>query len=69
LILGSSMEWSAFPAEVLKEMDGVLRKEDRKPFPDVRTLQDAAGRTPALLAQEVGGVWLEWVQSGRLAAP
>jgi hypothetical protein len=69
LILGSSLEWSAFPAEVLKAMDGVLSKDDRKASPDIRTLQDADGRTPAALAQEVGGIWMEWIQCGRFAAP
>lgn len=69
LILGSSLEWSDFPAEVLKAMDGVLNKEDRRASPDVRALRDADGRTAAALAREVGGSWTEWTQSGRLAAP
>lgn len=69
LVLGSSLEWSAFPPEVLKSMKGVLSKEDRKAVPDIRTLQDADGRTPAALAQEVGGLWTEWLQNQRLQAP
>jgi hypothetical protein len=67
LVLGSSLDWSAFPPEVLKAMEGVLSKEDRRATPDIRTLQDADGRTPAALAQELGGVWHGWHQ--RLQAP
>ena len=66
LILGSSLEWSAFPPEVLKALDGILSKEDRRASPDIRSLKDGEGRTPAALARDVGGVWLGWLENNRL---
>lgn len=69
LVLGSSLEWTAFPSEVLQAVDGVLSRDDRKATPDIRGLKDCEGRTPAALAQEIGGSWLEWVHTGRLSAP
>ena len=69
LVLGSSLDWSSLPLEVLKAIDGTLDKEDRKATPDVRGLRDSEGRTPAAVAQDVGGIWLNWLEDGRLRAP
>jgi hypothetical protein len=69
LVLGSSLAWSSFPVEVLGAMNGILSKEDRKEFPDIRSLKDSEGRTPAALAEEIGGPWFEWLERGRLSAP
>jgi len=67
LALGSQLEWSRFPSVVLQAMHGLgLRKEDRRGEPDIRTSEDDAGRTPAVLAQELGGVWTEWLRENRL---
>ena len=67
LALGSQLEWSKFPAMVLQAMQGLgLRKEDRKEDLDIRSLKDNEGRTPADLAKEVGGLWIEWLSEGRL---
>lgn len=66
LALGSQLEWDRFPAVVLQAMQDLgLSKEDRNGEPDIRTLQDSEGRTPAALAKEVGGVWQEWLREGR----
>jgi hypothetical protein len=67
LALGSELEWSKFPATIMQAMQGLgLHKEDRKGRPDIRTLEDSEGRTPAALAQEIGGPWTEWLGEGRL---
>lgn len=68
LALASGLEWSRFPDIVLQAMQGLdLQQEDRKAQPDIRTLQDSEGRTPAALAQEVGGIWTQWLSEGRLS--
>lgn len=67
LALGSGLDWSKFPPIVLQAMQGLeLKKEDRRAKPDIRTLVDSEGRTPAALAAEVGGPWEEWLQEKRL---
>ncbi|EXJ95537.1 hypothetical protein A1O1_00659 [Capronia coronata CBS 617.96] len=66
LALGSQLDWDKFPAVVLQAMQGLgLSKEDRNGEPDIRTLQDNDGRTPAALAKELGGVWADWLREGR----
>jgi hypothetical protein len=67
LALGSQLEWEKFPSIVLQAMHGLgLRKEDRNGEPDIRSLVDSEGRKPADLAQQLGGVWEEWLSEGRL---
>jgi len=69
LALSSQLEWDRFPAVVLQAMHGFgLHKDDRSGGPDIRTLEDSEGRTPAALAKELGGVWTEWLSDGRLLA-
>lgn len=67
LAMASTLDWSRFPSNVLQAMESLgLAKSDRKADPDIRTLQDANGRTPLTLAQATGGVWTTWVSDGRL---
>jgi len=67
LAVGSRLEWDKFSSDVLQAMQGLgLRKEDRRGEPDIRTLVDSEGRTPADLAQQLGGVWTAWLSEGRL---
>ncbi|EXJ64227.1 hypothetical protein A1O7_00563 [Cladophialophora yegresii CBS 114405] len=69
LALGSQLEWEKFPSIVLQAMQGLgLQQEDRNDEPDIRTLVDSEGRTPADLAKQLGGVWEEWLSKGRLIA-
>lgn len=69
LLLASSVEWTRFPPQVLQAMKPLnLTKEDRKLGVDVRSLQDSHGRTAAELAQEIGGIWASWSESGLLSA-
>lgn len=67
LALGSQLDWDKFPSNVLQAMQSLgLRKEDRSGDPDIRTLVDSDGRTPADLAKQLGGIWQEWLKDGRL---
>jgi hypothetical protein len=68
LVLGSSLDWSQFPPQVLQAMELLnLSKDDRKVGIDLRSLKDSEGRTAAALAQEMAGVWSSWCESGRLS--
>ena len=69
LVLGSSLDWAQFPPQVLQGMNELnLSKEDRKSGIDVRSLRDSKGQTAAALAQDIGGLWSSWCDSGRLSA-
>lgn len=65
LALASNLDWSKFPKAVLDAMQSLgLSKEDRRPSPDIRTLNDNNGRTPLDLAKETGAPWAHWVSDG-----
>lgn len=67
LAMASTLDWSKFPPDVLQAMESLgLDRSDRKADPDIRSLQDANGRTPLALAQSIGGVWSAWTVDGRL---
>ncbi|KEF60260.1 uncharacterized protein A1O9_05110 [Exophiala aquamarina CBS 119918] len=67
LALGSQLEWSKFPDAVIQAMQELgLQKEDRNSQSDIRSLKDSSDRTPADVAKEVGGLWVEWLNEGRL---
>ncbi|KAJ9607299.1 hypothetical protein H2200_008372 [Cladophialophora chaetospira] len=67
LALGSKLDWNKFPSVVLQAMESLgLQKEDRSDDPDIRSLVDSEGRTPAELAQQLQGPWEEWLKTGRL---
>jgi hypothetical protein len=70
LVLGSSLAWSEFPPIVLRAMESMgLSKDDRSAEPDMRSLKDSEGRPATAVAREIGGVWLDWANSGRLDPP
>ncbi|OCL13582.1 hypothetical protein AOQ84DRAFT_332418 [Glonium stellatum] len=68
LLLASNLDTQEFPALVFQEAGalGVMR-EDQADKVDVRSLRDANGRTAEDLAVEMGGVWVGWPGTGRLA--
>lgn len=69
LALASTLDWSKFPPPVLQAMQSFgLSKEDRVPQTEIRSIKDSEGRSPKQLAEELGGVWKIWVESGRLTA-
>lgn len=67
LLLASALELSAFPTEVIdaaRRLD--VERETGKSDPDIRDLRDYEGKTAEERATEIGGVWQEWVNKGRL---
>lgn len=70
LLLASTLEMSQFPRKVLEAAQNFgLSRADQSGKADIRTLKDAEGCTAVHLAIRVGGLWKEWLQSGRLKAP
>ena len=70
LMLASSLKTSEFPRELLTLADrhGLQRPfEDVKP--DIRSLKDIEGKTAEQRAAAIGGIWEDWVSSGRLKPP
>ncbi len=70
LLLASTLDISQFPKQVIRAAEQLgARREDQTGKDDIRTLQDAEGMTAAQRAAAIGGVWDEWVRSGRLRGP
>ncbi|ETN39798.1 uncharacterized protein HMPREF1541_06024 [Cyphellophora europaea CBS 101466] len=69
LALASTLDWSQFPAQVLEAMTSLgLSREDRVKGIDIRNVNDSEGRSPKTLAEQLGGPWKAWIDSGRLTA-
>lgn len=70
LFLASTLDISQFPQEVLEaaQIFG-LSREDQSGKGDIRSLRDAEGLTAEQRAARIGGVWDEWLRSGRLKPP
>lgn len=67
LALASTLDWSQFPPAVLQAMQSLgLSKEDRVAGTEIRSMNDSEGRSPKQLAEELGGSWKAWADSGRL---
>lgn len=70
LVLGSSLDWRKLPPVILHAMESIgISKDQRIAEPDIRTLKDNEGRTAAAVAEEIGGVWSDWIRSGWLDPP
>lgn len=67
LALASTLDWAQFPPPVLQAMTSLrLSKDDRVAGTDIRTVNDSEGRSPKALAEQIGGPWRAWIDSGRL---
>ena len=44
-----------------------ITREDQTGKADIRSLKDGEGRTAEQLAAERGGIWSDWLGSGRLS--
>lgn len=70
LLLASRLDLEQFPPEVLQAAHSLgVRREDQEGKLDIRSLKDAEGLTAEQRAVEVGSVWNEWLQDGRLKPP
>jgi hypothetical protein len=69
LLLASNLDMGHFPGEVMQEAAdlGVARLNSAGKQ-DIRTILDAAGRSPEHLAVEIGGPWARWLGQGLLSA-
>ena len=68
LLLASNLNMQEFPALVFQEAGALdVMREDQADKLDIRSLRDANGRTAEDLAAEMGGVWVGWPGTGRLA--
>lgn len=69
LLLASTMPTSEFPPEVLQTAEQLqLSREEQRGKVDIRTLKDERGMTAADVATILGGIWNDWLISGRLIA-
>lgn len=67
LWLASTLPISDFPVEVLHAAEQLqLSREDQGDKIDIRALKDERGMTAADLSNVLGGVWIDWLASGRL---
>lgn len=68
LMLASTLDLEQFPTHIRQagESLGVMR-EDQAGKVDIRSLQDAEGRTAEQLARSIGGAWSDWIRTGRLS--
>ena len=70
LLLASSLDLSYFPASALDAARAFdLERENQTGKLDIRNLKDGEGMTADQRAASMGGVWQEWVSSGRLKPP
>ncbi|KAL8744074.1 MAG: hypothetical protein Q9190_003635 [Brigantiaea leucoxantha] len=67
LLLASNLDPDLFPADVRQAAETLgARREDQKDKTDIRMLENSQRKMAHDLAQEAGGVWLEWVERARL---
>jgi len=66
---GSTLEEQAFPPglRVQAQTLGLRREEDIEAKVDIRSLRDGQGRRGEDVARQLGGVWLDWIHTGRLS--
>ena len=70
LLLASTLSVDQFPVAVLQAAQDLgIQREDQSGKADIRLLKDSQGMTAEQRAAGIGGLWTEWLQSGRLKSP
>lgn len=70
LLLASTLKIDQIPAMVLQAAhNSGIQREDQSGRVDIRLLKDSQGMTAEHRAAGIGGLWTEWLQSGRLKPP
>lgn len=70
LLLASTLSVDQFPVAVLQAAQNLgMQREDQSGKADIRLLKDSQGMTAEQRAAGIGGLWIEWLQSGRLKPP
>lgn len=70
LLLASTLSVDQYPVAVLQAAQNLgIQREDQSGKADIRVLKDSQGMTAEQRAAGIGGLWTEWLQSGRLKPP
>ena len=70
LLVASTLKIDQFPASILQAAQSFeVQRENQSGKADIRSLKDSEGMTAEQRAAGSGGLWTEWLQSGRLKPP
>ena len=70
LLLASTLKMDEFPPAALQAAQNLgIQREDQRGKIDIRSLKDSQGTTAEQRAASIGGIWTEWIRSGRLKSP
>ena len=70
LLLASTLKMDEFPSAAIQAAQNLgIQREDQSGKADIRSLKDSQGTTAEQRAASMGGIWTEWVRSGRLKSP
>ena len=70
LLVASTLKIDQFPASILQAaQDFEVQRENQSGKADIRSLKNSEGMTAEQRAAGIGGLWTEWLESGRLKPP
>ena len=70
LLLTSTLKMDEFPSAAVQAAQNLgIQREDQRGKADIRSLKDSQGMTAEQRAASIGGIWTEWIRSGRLKSP
>ena len=70
LLLASTLKMDEFPSAAVQAAQNLgIQRADQSGKADIRSLKDSQGTTAEQRAASIGGIWTEWIQSGRLKPP
>ena len=70
LLLASTLKMDEFPSAAIQAAQNLgIQREDQSGKADIRSLKDSQGTTAEQRAASIGGIWTEWIRSGRLKSP
>lgn len=70
LLLASTLKMDEFPSAALQAAQNLgIQREDQSGKADIRSLKDSQGTTAEQRAASIGGIWTQWIRSGRLKSP
>ena len=70
LLLASNLKMDDFPSAAIQAAQNLgTQREDQSGKADIRSLKDSQGTTAEQRAASIGGIWTEWIRSGRLKSP
>ena len=70
LLLASTLKMDEFPSAAIQAAQSFgVQREDQSGKADIRSLKNSQGTTAEHRAASIGGIWTEWIRSGRLKPP